>query len=716
MVSDVVKLFGSERCRGRWRFLLLLVCAVCRLPAQASGAQVLHGHLPAAVARLQPVDRLPGPKRLQLAIGLPLRNQEALTRLLQEIYDPASPNYRHYLTPQQFAEMFGPTEEDYQAVINFAEANGLTVTGTHLNRVVLDVEGATTDIEKAFHVTMRVYQHPKEARTFYAPDVEPSLDLAVPILHVSGLDNYSVPHPHLRKKPADTIASATPNSGSGPGGSYRGYDFRAAYVPGTALTGSGQSVGLVQFDGYYASDIATYISQAGISTSVVLTNVPVNGGVGTPGSDNVEVALDIEMVISMAPGLSKVIVYEAPNESTPWVTILSQMANDTNNLAKQLSCSWGGGPPDPTSEVVFQQMALQGQTFFNASGDSDAFTGAIDFPSESPNIVQVGGTTLTTTGPGGSYVSETVWNWGGDVGSSGGISTYYSIPTWQQGISMSANQGSTTMRNIPDVALTADDVYVTYHNGSNPASGTFGGTSCAAPLWAGFTALVNQQAAANGKPPAGFINPAVYTIGTGTTYLACFHDITTGNNFSSSSPTKFSAVAGYDLCTGWGTPKGTNLINALEGTGVAVAELTITNMRVKLNFAKLSADKARLSAANLDLGAGYNLTNKVVTLDIGGAIVSFTLDAKGKGRGVNSHGHCRLAYKRKTGKWTLAARLVKGSWRTQWSAYGLVNADVPKTPTTTVTMPVVAMIDGEAFSAERSMSYTAKAGRSGTAQ
>ena len=128
---------------------------------------------------------------------------------------------------------------------------------------------------------------------------------------------------------------------------------------------------------------------------------------------------------------------------------------------------------------------------------------------------------------------------------------------------MSANQGSTTMRNIPDVALTADNVYVRLWQWQH--SVTVGGTSCAAPLWAGFTALINQQACGAGQAPVGFLNPALYSIGKGAGYAAAFHDITTGNNFSGSSPTKFAAVAGYDLCTGWGTPNGTNLINALVG-------------------------------------------------------------------------------------------------------------------------------------------------------
>ena len=540
---------------------LLWVLVFMLWGAGSAGAlQKLDGHRPEAVKKLnvQPVERLPGSKRLQLAIGLPLRNQEALNALLQQLYDPTSPNYRHYLTPEQFTEMFGPTEQDYQAVIAFAKSHGLTVTTKHPNRMVLDVAGTATDIEKAFHVTMQVYQHPKEARTFYAPDVEPSLDLAVPILHISGLDNYSLPRPMHVAKPIPVIKAmnVTPNAGSGPRGSYMGNDFRAAYVPGTSLTGSGQSVGLLQFDGYTASDITYYENLAGLPP-IPLQNVLIDGATGASvgDGDEVEVSLDIEMVASMAPGVSQIIVYMAPNPS-PWVDLLSRMAND--NLAKQLSCSWMGGPPDPTCEAVFQQMAAQGQSFFTASGDSDAFTTSIDFPGDSTNITVVGGTTLTTTGPGGSYVSETVWN-RGNVGSSGGISTYYPIPAYQLGINMVANHGSTTMRNVPDVALTAENVYVR----ADGSDLSVGGTSCATPLWAGFVALVNQQAVSFGKPPVGFLNPTVYAIGTGTSYSSGFHDITTGNNFSSSSPSNFPAVTGYDLCTGWGTPTGTNLINIL---------------------------------------------------------------------------------------------------------------------------------------------------------
>jgi subtilase family serine protease len=554
-------------------------------PGIAAERQVLHGHVPAAVVRfnLQPTGQLPATKSLHLAIGLPLRNEAALDKLLQQIYDPASPNFHRYLTPEQFTEQFGPTEQDYQKVIAFAKRNGLTVTGTSANRVLLDVSGSVADIEKAFQVTMLTYRHPTEARDFFAPDTEPTVDAALPVVDIQGLSDFSRPHPKLVKR---GLANAMPKSGSAPDGSgnYFGNDFRNAYVPGTTLTGAGQMVGLLEFDGFYASDIAAYATAAGNGrTNIPVQAVLIDGVSGTPGYSGIpgandEVSLDIEMVIAMAPGLAKVVVYEGGSLQND---VLNTMVAASNTV-KNLSSSWGwSGGPSTTTDSIFKNMATVGQSFFNASGDSDAFTtGAssvngvdntslYNAPSSSPYITQVGGTTLTMNGTGASYASETVWNWGYDsnaggyVGSSGGISSYYSIPSWQTNVNnMAGRGGSTSFRNIPDVALTADNVFVYYGNGS---SEELGGTSCAAPLWAGFTALVNQQAVASGRATVGFVNPAIYTIGQGANYAVDFHDITTGNNTWPSSPANFYAVPGYDLCTGWGTPAGQNLINALAG-------------------------------------------------------------------------------------------------------------------------------------------------------
>ena len=532
------------------------------VPSVTGGRQLLPGHVPAAVRQLQPIGSLAGETKLHLAIGLPLRNRQALSSLLEAIYNPASPNYRQYLTPQQFTEQFGPTPEQYGAVMAFARANGFTVTGTHANRLLLDVHAKVVDIQKAFHTTLRLYPHPTEARSFFAPDTEPSVDSGLPILDVSGLNNLTRPHPKsLKVTPLGRVSQVKPKAGSGPGGTYMGNDYRNAYIRGSSLTGTGQAVGLLEFDGYYGSDITNYETMANIAR-VPLQNVLMDGFDGTPttgvNSGNSEVALDIEMAIAMAPGLAKVLVYESDPNALP-NDLISRMATD--NLAAQLSCSWDFGTgPSATTEQIFQQFAAQGQSFFNASGDAGAYTGSIPVPDADPYIMIVGGTTLTTTGPGGAWSSETTWNAGGSVAGSGGFDPTLPLPVWQQGLSMAANGGSTSARNIPDISMVADNIFIVADNGQ---SETIYGTSAAAPLWAGYTALMNQKALAEGHSTVGFINPALYALARGANYASYFHDITTGNNTNSTSPTAFYAVSGFDLCTGWGTPTGVNLINAL---------------------------------------------------------------------------------------------------------------------------------------------------------
>jgi hypothetical protein len=570
---------GRARIIALCRFLVLspLLCWLTPAEAADTGRKTLTGHVPPVAANLAAFGTLPATNRLNLAIGLAPRDARGLDDFLTAVYNPASPLYRHYLTPEQFAEKFGPTAADYAAVTAFATRHHLTVTATHGNRLLLDVSGTVADIQQAFQLTLRTFHHPTEARDFYAPDAEPSVDAGLPVVDISGLNNFVRPRPRIARPRSAPGDKAAPKTGSGPQGTYQGNDFRAAYLPGVTLSGLGQSVGLFEFDGYDASDIAAYEAAAGLA-AVPLQNILLDGFNGTPtttrNSGDIEVSLDIEMAASMAPGLAKIVVFEAGPYGLQ-NDVLNSMA--ANPQVKQLSCSWGwGGGPSATTDNIFKTLAAQGQSFFTAAGDSDAFTtgassaNGVDNPSldnapaSSPYLTVVGGTTLTTTGPGGSWSAEQVWNWG-DVngtyaGTSGGISSYYPLPSWQSGVSLDSNGGSTNNRNIPDVALTGDNIIVYYGGGIVT---NVGGTSCAAPLWAALTALVNQQTALLELPPVGFLNPALYTLGQSSNYTSSFHDITTGNNFSAASPAEFSAVAGYDLCTGWGTPAGQSIIDVL---------------------------------------------------------------------------------------------------------------------------------------------------------
>ncbi len=544
-------------------------------PAGAAERQVLQGQVLKAVTdlNLQPVGRLSGSTNMELAITLPLRDRKALSQLLREQYDPLSPLYHHWLMPDQFAARFGPTKQDYQAVINFARSNGFIVTGIYSNRALLDVRGSVADIERTFRVVMLTYRHPTEDREFYAPDVEPSVDLSVAILHVAGLINYVLP------RPASTPENISTAVGSGSPVSYLASDLRAVYIPGVSLTGSGQVVGLVEFAGYHTNDITTYEATNGLP-NVTLTNVVVDGFDKPPSTNLDEMELDIEMAIAMAPGLSGVIVYEAPENGAYEGDLLTKIATD--DLAKQISSSWFFSP-SPDLDQIYQQFEAQGQSFFQASGDNGAYTNSWPHQQQavSPYFTAVGGTTLTTTNATEvAWLSEVVWNAntndnpdlstpsspsGDHQVSGGGISTDYTIPSWQQGIDVTFNHGSTTQRNVPDVAMVAANIYIIAFNGMVRTSG---GTSAAAPLWAGFTALVNQQAAAYGRSVVGFINPAIYAIGKGTNYNDCFHDITASSNITSLQPTNhpFKADSRVTISAHWvgHTPSPeSNLVNAL---------------------------------------------------------------------------------------------------------------------------------------------------------
>lgn len=558
----------------KWVIAAVLVTAGIASGRSQQPVQVLHKHVRPEVANgtAQYVGPMTPESRINFSLVLTLRNQDQLTSLLGRLYDPTSPDYHHFLSVSDFTERFAPTAADYQTVLAFAESNGFTVTSTPANRLVVPVTGTVAQINRAFHVTMGQYQHPTENRTFYSPDREPSLTLSVPIAHISGLNNFSLPRPHVTQ-PQETTAQPLVTNGSGPGGSYLASDMRTAYYGTGTLNGTGQAVGLVEFDGYNISDVNLTFSSVGQSSSVPINNVLLDGATGAPyGSTDTaeaEVVLDIVQAIGMAPGLSQVRVYIGTGEDD--ANILNSMASE--NIAKQLSCSWGWRPEDAaTDDIFFEEFAAQGQSFFTASGDAGAFDSAISpffYPAEDAYVTAVGGTHLSTSATDGSWLSETAWN-SDDAGSGGGVSPDgIAIPSWQTSSINASNAGSTTLRNVPDVAMEGDfDNYLCTLGSCYP---DFAGTSFAAPRWAGFAALVNQQAVENGTAPTGgvgFLNPSLYQISTGSNYSGDFHDVTVGDNDTENQPVWYSAVSGYDLVTGLGSASGQNLINDLAGPQV----------------------------------------------------------------------------------------------------------------------------------------------------
>ena len=612
----------------------LIFCAMVITALSAEpGRKLLSGHVPAAVSRLVANGRLPVTNQLSLAIGLPLRNQNELDALIAQLYDPRSTNYHKYLTPPEFTARFGPTAAEYLAVQNFARTNGFTVIGTHGNRLVLDVQAKSGDAERAFHVTLKTFRHPSAARDFFAPDTEPSVPANLAVADIWGLSDYGLAHPLAH---GAVPLKARAQGGSGPSGYFAGNDFRNAYLPGSPLNGAGQTVGLLQFSDYNKADITNYENMIGLTNFVTVTNVVLPGGTPSTANNN-ETCLDIEMAIAMCPQLSRVIVYEIKSVNPN--SILSRMAND--NLAASLSSSWSwSGGPSTSVDNALKQMITQGQSYFQASGDSDAYTGSqvldnagqTTSPMDSTNVICVGGTTLSMNGTGTSWSSETVWNYhiyGGanaNVGSGGGISTYYAIPYWQTNLDTNTSQGSATFRNLPDVALTADGVSVCYTSGSSHITNGLAGTSCAAPLWAGFCALMNQQSVASGGTTVGFLNPAIYNLAATANYANCFHDITTGNNIGTNTAGLFNAAAGYDLATGLGTPSGTNLINALAPLAQPFF-ITQPASQIVTNGTTVTLNSAVLGAATLNLQwllNGNNLSAGGNISGVNGNVLSIT--------------------------------------------------------------------------------------------
>ena len=616
---------------------IALVCAIVflffTLPGQAQPQPLLTRHVRDAVVngQAQFVARLPATQTLNFDIVLPLRDRVGLQNFVQEVQDPASPFYHQFLTPQEVTARFGPSQEDWDALVAFAKASGFEIIGGNREERDLRLTGTVANIEKAFHVTMGIYHDLTEDRTFFAVDREPTVDLPFQLWHITGLDNDSRPHPLYVKKsdyakahgidPDKVVSHAT--TGSGPSASFLGSDMRAAYYGGTALTGSGQNIALFEFAGTDLADLTTYYKNAGQTEPYTPTLISTGGYAtscvdsGSSACDDTEQTLDMTQAMGMAPGSTMLYMYvcgdvlaNGSGNISDTACISAMVSTTDAPLSKQISCSWGWTPADPsTLDPYFEQMASQGQNFFAASGDSSAWSASNEaWPADDANIVSVGGTDLTTSSAAGPWKSETAW-----ADSGGGISPdSIPIPSWQKlsGVITSSNKGSTTLRNGPDVAANANFTFYVCADQTTCTANDYGGTSFAAPMWAGYLALANQQAAANGDT-IGFINPIIYPAALTSSYGTYFHDITSG------SCGTYSGITGFDLCTGWGSPNTTGIINLLAGS--STPSFTLSD-----------------SPSSLSITQGSSGTSTITVTDVGGFTGSVTLAASGLPSGVTA--------------------------------------------------------------------------------
>ena len=594
--------------------------------------------------------------RMHIAFTLPLQHQAEMADLLRRLYDHNDPLYGHFLTPQQFASRFGASQQDFDAVVAYARSVGLTIDHTSGPRTMVMASGQTSAVEAAFGVNVNRYLM-TDGRIAYANDRGPTVapEIAAKIGGIVGLNNVTRRH-HAHYKllgaKGSILSAFSPHANSGPAGGLGPVDIKKAYgLDKVTLSGEGQAVALYELDGYDPADVTTYTTQFNLGTPN-LTNVLVGGFNGLPGTDQsstAEVVLDIDMVLALSPKLKNLLVYEADRNNDAEVLANYQRIAD-DNLASVVSTSWG--TPEQTTDAfkqwaqtedsIFQQMAIEGQTIYDASGDAGAYddgsTISVDDPAGHPTVMGVGGTTLTLNTD-GTYKSETVWKGtlagaaANDGGSGGGVSAIWPIPSYQVPL---AGKASTTFRNVPDVALDAD--YTTGYDIYVPGGGgwqTAGGTSAAAPLWAAFTALINQQRALTGLGPLGYYHQNLYTqVETTATYTALFNDILTGDNLF------YLAGPGYDNATGLGSFKGASWLTVFGGAsgqtgtlagyvrdtgGAPIAGATVTAYVLSTGTLVNSATTDATGHYTFTLASGPTFRVKAVAGGYEGQILSLTV-------------------------------------------------------------------------------------------
>ncbi|ACO33350.1 MULTISPECIES: S53 family peptidase [Acidobacterium] len=456
------------------------------------------------------------------------------------------------LTHREFERRYGASEKDFATIAKFAAGHGLAVDhhASSLARRTVVLRGTARQMQQAFGVTLHDYEDSETQQRYHSFTGA----ITVPAAHariiesVLGLDARPIAKPHFRVRKRSAAATGAV--------SFNPPQVASLYSFPTGVDGSGETIGILELGGgYETSDIQQYFSGLGIQPPTVVA-VSVDGAVNAPGNPNGadgEVALDIQVAGSIAPG-AKLAVYFAPNTEQGFVDAITTAVHDTANKPSVLSISWGG-PESSWPQAAAQSLnnacesaAALGVTITVASGDNGSTDGVqdgqnhVDFPASSPYVLACGGTYLAAVNNG--VPQESVWDdlasGGGATG--GGVSALFPLPAWQTG----ANVPGGSMRGVPDVAGDAspESGYNVLVDGQPQV---VGGTSAVAPLWAALIALVNQQ---KGEA-AGFVNAALYQ------NPSAFHDITQGSNGA------YAAAPGWDPCTGLGSPMGTAIAKIL---------------------------------------------------------------------------------------------------------------------------------------------------------
>jgi hypothetical protein len=549
----------------------------------------LSGHL---VPGLKGVSPLPTPlsphQVLHLSIGLTVRNQDALNTLLREQDTPKSKLYHHYLTPQRYAATFGQPQSAVNTVVAFLRNQGLHVSSVSTNHTMVFADGTVAAVEKAFALTIAQYKY--NGRVVYAPVNEPSVPASLGniVSSVVGLDDavtwHRSPLPRPQHRTTRTAQPAYNNCFPNETYGYRPADFYGMYditpLIDTGYDGTGQSVAIVEFDGYDTADVATFDSCFGLPAASIYPEYLATGASPSPqsGKGAAEAELDMEVFHEIAPGANEV-MYVGKNDGSAGngsvlisppdeIQVYNQIVSD--NIVSAISSSWSIGCEEKMLQsqrlqidTILEQGAAQGIAFLDASGDTGPLhacgTGGVaslDVIEADPHVIAVGGTTDHEGG------TETYWYNNQYLAGGYGTSAYVPAPFYQ------ASVGITGMRSVPDVAADADlnTGYAEYCYDSGiggycPGWFEDGGTSAAAPLWAGVVADINTYLNAIQRPTLGNAISLLYLIyNDNNSYpYKAFNDITSG--CYGSSP---CAGTGFDTVTGMGSPDAWNLAQDIQ--------------------------------------------------------------------------------------------------------------------------------------------------------
>jgi hypothetical protein len=541
--------------------------------------------------------------QLRLDLVLKPRDPAALAEFVTAVSTPGSPLYRDYLARGQFGPEFGPSSATIAAVRTTVTGLGLRVGQASSGGLLLPVAATVAQVEKALDTSVRTFRL-ASGQVAEANVTAPRLPAAIApdIQAIVGLDTGPVEEPALSAEPAaDATRAAGQRAQQVPGEPVacqdainsdgwtapeiaQAYDMDPLYAAGDF--GAGEQADLVEFASFDAQTVANYQKCYGTHVPLRTFNVD-HGSASSPSSED---EVDIEDLASLAPKLTRIDVYEGPNNETGAIGVLSAIVADDN--ARAVSDSWGGCETSQFAVAVAEQpflqiMAVQGQSFFSDAGDSGSQSCgagklAVANPTSQPWVTSVGGTNLNGLGnPPAVPPSENAWNSGG-----GGISALWQMPSWQlhtvPGVinHYSSNKpckakSGQYCRELPDVSANAGVGYATLTGGSGGHWGHIGGTSLSTPTWAAITLLADASSASCRKKAVGFINPALYKLAISTP--ADFNDITSGNNDNGDPAVHgaYPATKGYDMATGLGTPEAANLAQSLCGGSYWTPQTTV---------------------------------------------------------------------------------------------------------------------------------------------